>query len=41
MEALNKILNNINVQTKKNEQALDGKLPRKIKIYSIFIAIKR
>ncbi len=30
VEALNKILNNINVQTKKNElQGVDGKLPRK------------
>jgi hypothetical protein len=29
VEALNKILNNINVQTKKNEQLVDGKLPRK------------
>ena len=29
VEALNRILNNINVQTKKNE---DGKLPRKITI---------
>ena len=28
VEALNKILNNINVQTKKNDT--DGKLPRKI-----------
>lgn len=31
VEALNKILNNINVQTKKNDyQNVDGKLPRKI-----------
>ncbi len=29
VEALNKILNNINVQTKKNDQGTDGKLPRK------------
>jgi hypothetical protein len=28
VEALNRILNNINVQTKKNDM-LDGKLPRK------------
>jgi hypothetical protein len=35
VEALNKILNNINVQTKKNDlQATEGKLPRKhIPIY--------
>ena len=33
VEAINKILNNINVQTKKSEQSNDGKLPRKY-IYS-------
>jgi hypothetical protein len=27
VEALNRILNNINVQTKKNEGLVDGKLP--------------
>ena len=36
VEALNKILNNINVQTKKNDNyqqnLIDGKLPRKILI---------
>jgi hypothetical protein len=32
VEALNKILNNINVQTKKNEQVVDGKLPRNISL---------
>lgn len=36
VEALNKILNNINVQTKRNEQAsTEGKLPRKFIICSI------
>lgn len=35
VEHLNKMLNNINVQTKKNEFQ-DGKLPRKIKVHSSF-----
>jgi hypothetical protein len=35
VEALNRILNNINVQTKKNE--IEGKLPRKFPpFYSFF-----
>ncbi len=33
VEALNKILNNINVQTKRNDlSSNDGKLPRKLDI---------